>query len=81
MTPVIALQTSIPAEREVGAEGGAVHAVAAGVVEGARVVVELGVAERVGLAAEHAAVVAVELKAALGPKVVRGAAVAATGRA
>lgn len=83
LTPVIALQTSIPAEHEVGAEGRADHAVAAGVMEGAGVVVELGVAERVELAAEHVAVVAVVLKAARGPKVVRGvgAVVAATGRA
>lgn len=79
-TMVIAQQTSIPAERGVGAEGGAVHAVAAGAAEGARGVVELGVVERVGLAAKHAAVVAVEVKAAQGPKVVRGVVAAVTGR-
>lgn len=79
MTMVIAQQTSIPAERGVGAEGGAVHAVAAGATEGAVVVVELGVVERVGLAAKHA--VAVEVKAARGPKVVRGVVAAVTGRA
>lgn len=74
MTMVIAQRTSIPAKRGVGAEEGAVHAVAAGAAEGARVVVELGVVERVGLAA----VVAVEVKAAQGPKVVRGVVAAAT---
>ncbi len=79
ITMVIAQQTSIPAERGVGAEGGAVHAVAAGATEGAGVVVELGVVERVGLAAKHA--VAVEVKAAQGPKAVRGVVAAVTGRA
>lgn len=79
----VAQETSIQTERGVGAEGRAVHAVAAGVTEGAGVLVNLGVVERAVLAAERAAVVAAEVKAAQGPKVVQGAvaAVVVSGRA
>lgn len=75
MTARIVQQTNTRVEHAVGAEEGAVLAVAAGVVARAGAAVELEAAERVELAADHA--VAVEVKAARGPKVEPGAAAVA----